>query len=174
MKDKTKYAYLAGLIDGEGHIGIVMDSTKHQHNPDRSIGYAALLTIANTDLAIMKWLKQEFGGNYYLHKSYNQQHRKMYTWRMRGLKQLELLLLAFLPYLRIKREQAKVLLEFVRIPEGEHCVNKRSKLHQELLQIRQVGKQETNMQNTSNKIEVKIESDLTSDCKSAPVVTLIA
>jgi hypothetical protein len=118
----------------------------------------------------MKWLKQTFGGNYYLHKkTLKHAHEKsLFTWRLTRREEIEKVLLAVMPYLRIKKQQAKVLLEFVRIPEMVHCAEYRAELFLRIKELKHKDSVTTNMMSTSQ--EVKIESELHGDMQSAPAV----
>ncbi len=140
MKDRN-WSYLAGIIDGEGNIGL---SKKNIKRETFSVGCEVCITNCNHDL--MKWLVRNFGGQYYMRKARDvQKHADSYIWRVTGRKNRETILLGILPYLIIKKNQAQIALEFLRL-NGSHCPENASQ-------------------------EAKIESDLTGDSKSAPLVT---
>jgi len=90
---ETEKAYIAGLIDGEGTIGV------HK-------GKGACLTprvqIANTNIPILTWLLEKIGTGYV--------HRTEYETAFYDVKPL---LTATLPYLKIKKRQAELVMEFV-------------------------------------------------------------
>ena len=177
MSDKAKYGYIAGIVDGEGTITICRseyDSVKKDRNNKvyHKIGFHLKVSIKNTDERLMKWLKSRFGGEYYGDNSSSEEHP---TWRPRfvwhhAAKDKEPFLLSILPYLIIKREQALVALDFIRIESQMRCPEKRQALYEKILALNQRGKPvETNMQDSSS--EEKIESVLVGDSESAPVVT---
>lgn len=62
MDENEKLAYLAGIIDGEGYIGI---HKIHPTNKAHSPSYSLRLDIANTDEKLVLWLKDNFGGKIY-------------------------------------------------------------------------------------------------------------
>lgn len=101
-------------------------------------------------------------------------------WRVLKKKEIEVLLLAVLPYLVIKREQAKLLLAFVRLPR-EANNELRQVYWQQLRILNSRGISVTT--NTQDAVEikhfseypnlidtVKIESELNGDIESAPSV----
>lgn len=181
MSDKAKYGYLAGIIDGEGCITIGAGRRND------CINYNAIILVQNTSKELIDWLQKYFGGYVYLSKKETDKNKAAWMWRITKQKEVELILLAVLPYLVIKREQAKILLSFVRLPSGKNP-EVRGKLYNQIRLLNTRGKSvTTNTQDLSkykNKCEcgnpqshktficpaVKIESDLNSDIKSDPVV----
>lgn len=93
-------AYVAGLIDGEGHIGITKSHGKY-FSVEVTVGMAVKA------LPLLRQLEQQFGGS--IHKSRNatEQWSEAWKWRIGGasarrfLEQIE-------PYLFLKRPQAKI------------------------------------------------------------------
>ena len=144
MNDKPNWSYLAGLIDGEGSICLLKNREHRQ-----SDGFVLTLNIGitNTYLPLMKWLVSNFGGVYYTRSSKNPRHSDRYDWYPKGRRNKEELLLSILPYLIIKREQALIGLEFLRL---DSVVNteKRQELVQRLGDLNRRGKSPTT--NTSN------------------------
>lgn len=55
MIEKEKLAYLAGFIDGEGSFIV----SKHNN---KDILYNFVLKVGNTDLKVLNWIQQNFGG----------------------------------------------------------------------------------------------------------------
>lgn len=109
MSDKAKYSYLAGILDGEGCITIGAGKK------ETCINYNAIILVQNTSKVLIDWLQSRFGGQVYLSKKLTEKTKAAWMWRITKKKEIELLLLAVLPYLIIKKEQAKVLLAFVRL-----------------------------------------------------------
>lgn len=106
----TDAAYLAGLIDGEGYVGLVRFGK-------RASGEVAIyprLTIAMTDKAIVNWVDVLTGyiGTRGVLDRHNPKHRPAYQWHANG-KAAEAVLAQVLPYMRVKRRQALALLRFV-------------------------------------------------------------
>jgi hypothetical protein len=175
MKDKTKWSYLAAMIDGEGCISISRAPIRF-----KSPTYYPQVRVAGTSLELMKWLVRYFGGNYYA--SDQGTSRTLYTWQVNGAKNRKTVLLGVLPYLIIKREQAKLMLQFLEIGQ-EHNPSKRDEFRNQIAALNsghwQSAKQSqsqpvtTNTPNTLDS-EVKIESDLMGDHERALAVTQVA
>ena len=97
MPLKKDYIYLAGFIDGEGCI---------------RVNNAPRLHITNTNKDIMDWIKDNFGGYLWAEeKSYIENAKTRYIWEISSRKLL-VLLLEILPYLRVKKPQAKLVTEY--------------------------------------------------------------
>lgn len=160
MSDKAMYGYVAGVVDGEGTITIcrseyvahkkhvAKDGTEKVYDSP-TVGFHVKVSVKNMDLRLMKWLQQRFGGEYYEGKSVNETWKNPFVWHHKAESKQEFLL-AILPYLIVKREQAKTALEFLRIPSQERCPEKRQGLYEKIVALNQRGKPvETNTQETS-------------------------
>ena len=102
-------AYLAGIIDGEGtiHMAVARDRSRDSRHTWR-----VMLSIANTDEALMKWIQARFGGKYYLREPrQNSAHKRVFRWVRARWDSLGILT-AVLPYLVVKRRQANIALTF--------------------------------------------------------------
>lgn len=167
MKE-SKWPYLAGILDGEGTICMWnMNNAKgYQH-----ITYSVV--VYGTSLNLMKWLVLNFGGKYYLRTKTNLSKKPQYAWHPSGKKNKERILLGCLPYMVIKKEQAKVVLEFLRIKEQEKNPELRLKLLEKCKRLnREEESSTTNMMNNDEPEgdSLKIESELISDNENDPVV----
>jgi hypothetical protein len=185
QEDKTKWSYLAALIDGEGCISIyrrLSDGEKYTRtrkvkaNTNPYNQFSLRISIANTNLKIMKWLIANFGGVYYQKREATDKHKAGYEWRPKGRANVEKLLLGILPYMVIKDEQAKVGLEYLRMSnEGERNPGKREELYLQAKALNQKGKCVTT--NTPDELcpnngqDSIIESELDSDVESEDRVT---
>ena len=103
--------YLAGIIDGEGCIRI--DRTKAGKTCKRPYIFFLLLTVSNTDSLLCQYLKQTYEGYTYplYHNKYNEKHSTCWEWRITGYRAAALLKLVY-PYLRVKKQQAEIAMEF--------------------------------------------------------------
>lgn len=192
MSDKAQWGYVAGIIDGEGTITIcrseyTTNRKAENGRPARqyhTTGFSLKISVKNTDLKLMKWLKSRFGGEWYADKGKQPINWKSsYAWYY-GAESKQDFLLAILPYLIIKKEQALIALEFLRIGNIQNP-EKRQGLYEKIVALNQRGKLvETNTQDAICKCGhpelhqtfvcpkiAMIESVLTSDGESAPVVT---
>jgi hypothetical protein len=102
--DRDSTIYLAGLVDGEGCIGVAS-----------YIGAAsrrARLTISNNYLPALEWVNQVFGPGC-LSKSHASPEHRCWSWVVEGRRAYHPLK-AIAPYLKIKHEQARLALEIQR------------------------------------------------------------
>src|ERR1019366_7280555 len=174
MSDKAMYGYAAGLVDGEGTITVCRSEydsvVKNRNNKVyHHIGFHVKVSIKNTDERLMKWLQSRFGGEYYTDESSlkkNPTWKPSFVWH-HAAKDKEPFLLAILPYLIIKKEQAILALEFIRLGYNVRCPEKRQELYEKILALNQRGKPvETITQDVSD--DTMIESVLTGDSESTP------
>lgn len=114
--DPTLAAYLAGMIDADGNIGI---HEQQQRNLTKL--YYPYVQVTNTNEDLMKWLKDTFGANYYARSTgkngllYEEKGWKpVFAWRVTG-KNATNLLSHILPYMVVKSERARLALQFVEI-----------------------------------------------------------
>ena len=104
----TQAAYLAGLIDGEGYIGLV------KRNGTKNFICIPVICVVNTNKEIMDWLVAVFGGFIQKRNSikYNANARTAYSWDFRGERCLSVLK-TIQPFARIKQPQILILIEFI-------------------------------------------------------------
>ncbi|MFO0877587.1 MAG: hypothetical protein U0840_09445 [Gemmataceae bacterium] len=103
-------AYLGGLIDGEGYVGIL--KPKRSHREGRP-GFQAYATIGHTSLELLNKVQQMVGlGKIHDRKATNVRHKRSYQldWKPNHLREL---LPQLLPHLRLKRRQAELVLEYL-------------------------------------------------------------
>jgi hypothetical protein len=164
VKSKS-YEYLAGMLDADGCISI---HCSHRKDGCEHFGYG--ISIYQQDARLMKWLVYHFGGRYYRHPMKGER-KAGYSWHAPTGKGAEKFLLAIIPYLLLKQEQAKLALEYVRLGR-KIDPEKRRLLAQQCAELNQ----STPTTNTldSPLFGEKIESDLHGDMQSAQVVTLAA
>jgi intein/homing endonuclease len=178
MSDKARYAYFAGIMDGEGTITICRSEYMAKRKAEgirparqyHTIGISLKISVKNTDLRLIKWLKSRFGGEYYLDTGKKPANwNDSYVWHHKAESKEEFLL-AILPYLIVKREQALTALEYLRLGRNVRCPEKRQALYEKIVALNQRGKPvEANSQESSE--EDMIESVLIGDDESTPVVT---
>lgn len=109
--------YIAGLFDGEGTIGLY--KKKDNKIKNRSYYYHTLVCLVNTNREVMEWMAKKLEINHHcvsrrkgkMKKTWS----KCYVWFLGGLKDIIYFLSIVIPYLRIKRKQAELLLEYCLI-----------------------------------------------------------
>lgn len=106
-------AYFAGLFDGEGSIMIVRQNgesfMKTRIHP--YIGPACRMGLINKDI-IYAFQKAVNVGCVYIEKPYHRK-RPMTRWQCRKKKEVRQFLELMMPYLRLKKENALLALEFL-------------------------------------------------------------
>lgn len=178
---KTDLAYMAGIMDGEGSFSISKVTLRTvAGNP--YFGYDCKIMVGNTSEVLIKWIAERFGGVYRVSVSHvsklarqwgQSQCKPCYRWTCEGYRNQELFLLAIIPYLVIKREQAKVALEWTRMVNVKNPT-KRLDLHRKMIALNKGLSPTTNTPHILAACNgVKIESDLMGDHESAPAVTQV-
>ena len=108
MRKNELIAYLAGLVDGEGYVGIKKtNSRKDCRNPQ----YHERIQIRMTEESAIKLFKETFGGNYYhesMHSKYSK--RPLYCYQASDKLAADTIK-KLLPFLTIKKPQALAILE---------------------------------------------------------------
>src|ERR1017187_2054479 len=170
---ETDFAYAAGLLDGEGYIAAVASPTKSRGRTISTKGKPYIhcdsrISIAMTSKEPLDWMNQKFGGTVYGKKQPGV-WKDQWTWIAMGNDKKVVLLEGVVPFLKVKKQQAILLLEFVRM-YGANNNEKRIELAKLCKELNRKGKTvTTNTPNTAP--AVKIESELTGDCERASVVT---
>ena len=103
---ETDRAYLAGLIDGEGCITGYVTKRRRFHSR---------ITISNTDLALMDWIKGKVNF-FHIYKSshYSNKHKQGYVAQIGNRYEIYSFLRCVSPYLVIKKERANRLIDLIR------------------------------------------------------------
>lgn len=105
--------YVAGFFDGEGCVLIVDNKSGKSHSCREGAYFQLHVSIRNTDEAILRWIKGLFGGSIHECKSENPLHKDSWLWATAS-RIAESFLRTILPYLRVKKEQTLLGLEFQR------------------------------------------------------------
>lgn len=101
----TTIAYLAGLIDGEGYIGI----KKARRADSVSPIYHERIQVRMVHEGAIKLLADTLGGNYYLENPHSRGGRLLYCWQASDALAARILS-TVLPHLIVKRESALMVL----------------------------------------------------------------
>lgn len=109
MTKIEKVAYAAGLIDGEGCFTF-------SRSPKRKDGTTypqPLLIVQMTDPETVYWLQELFSGAAYKTAA-RPRAEIVFAWKLVNREQLGVVTLTLLPYLRIKRLPAMIILDFLK------------------------------------------------------------
>lgn len=106
--EQTDLAYIAGILDGEGHIGIKKTVTRRNGriNPQ----YQERIAVRMVDEPAIRFIAETLGGNYYSERPHAHNGRPLYCFQATD-RQAASMLEAVLPYLRVKRQNALAVLE---------------------------------------------------------------
>ena len=118
MPTEVEWGYLAGMVDGEGSIYLTPSYSHGQRSNELHptwLYYEPRVSICGTCEAAIKGLADEFGGhlNTRTNKGYGRNgNKRLHTvyWQAQG--KVTDVLQHIIPTLRIKKEQAELLLEF--------------------------------------------------------------
>ena len=100
MDEKYKYVQLASFVDGEGTIGIERRENYHRNS------YHQRLSVMNTNIVLISWLVDNFGGNFpNPQKHENGNHKDAYQWRLSGKNSYKMIK-KIREHLLLKRDQA--------------------------------------------------------------------
>jgi len=120
-----KLAYIAGIVDGEGSIGI---------GKGKNMCLKPEVYVGMTDPACINALYNNTEvGNMGSCSREKLLHKRIYTWRVKGKLEIYVLLKALRPYLITKKKQVDVLMEFIErrmldVPQSSYDDQLRDKL----------------------------------------------
>lgn len=110
--ERISRRYLAGLMDGEGYIGILpADKENRQY-------FKPAIKIGMTSPEVIKGIHLLFGGQLYLSDRGNSKHKSLLTWQAVTYNLVDKVLNYIHPYLIVKKPQADVLREFLNTKEN--------------------------------------------------------
>ena len=96
----TEKAYIAGMVDADGYITM---GTKKQPQ----------IGITNSCKRMLDWISEIIGHGKIEHKGYNEKTQKTtYVWRLCGMASIKCLLEQISPYLKIKKDKAKKVIQY--------------------------------------------------------------
>lgn len=112
QKRRTILAYTAGLVDGEGCIKISINKPNKKNGGKLDKHYLDV-NVTNTNKEVIYWLKNEFGGSVYTTygECQGKKHKQIWRWTIVSNQAKDFLKLIY-PYFIIKKEQAKLGIEF--------------------------------------------------------------
>lgn len=143
---REELIYLAGLFDGEGTIGINSRYSKKHLHGQTDMGYAPFVRIGMNDEKSIRNIAEFFKvGHYYPEKSYKG-YRAMHRWDCRNKEGVREVLILLKPFLRLKRPQAHLSLQFIEecmrtkdvrigIPFTPEMVKKRYKFYLKMKEL---------------------------------------
>ena len=119
MITKEQWAYLAGIIDGEGTITIL----KHDQYKRNTFVYKPRIIVGNTDYNLIMWLLNNFDGTILKNKIRYHQRKQHYMWRIFKRSDIYEIMINIQSYLIIKKEHCNIMLQFIKERESK-CIRK--------------------------------------------------
>lgn len=110
MSKNEILAYLAGLCDGEAYIGIKKTKANKHLTGRIAPGYHERIQVRMVDESAIKLLAETLGGWYYKEHQPHKKRRPLYCYQSNDLAAAKAAKI-LLPFLRIKREQAELILK---------------------------------------------------------------
>ena len=118
---KINLAYLAGVLDSDGSFSIAVD-TWRVRNLGGNPSFQEIIAIGQCDQQALDLAYELFGGGRRSQKPRGPNRRTMFYWQVTNKKAIAVVR-ALLPFLRIKRRQAEVLLKLRTIKDRGRKAN---------------------------------------------------
>lgn len=113
MEEEIDMAYAAGILDGDGsfslllHKSVTKDSWRSFYHP--------CIQLSNAYENMSKWLNNKFDGSLRIKKPQQEHHKPLYVWSLRSREKCKILIEKIKPYLKLKKEQINIILDFLSI-----------------------------------------------------------
>lgn len=148
---------LAAFVDGEGTIGITRQSRKPSYN----YRYHERLQIVNTDIRLINWLVDNFGGKLPQPIDNGENHKDKYSWELGGYSSYKLIKRIY-PYLILKQEQADCCIELyekvsTRLDNNKPLTGYKKELAERLYQKCKELNKRGIISNNNEEIEVSVK-----------------
>lgn len=122
---KITKQYIAGFADGEAYIGLVKKTRK-----DSRLGYYLKPNIKITQRTkcaeVLKLIKDEYGGYLTTRKAIpDKNYCSVDSWEISNRPMILKFITDIQPFSLVKKEQIKLLIEFIRLPHGQLIENRK-------------------------------------------------
>lgn len=111
-------AYIAGFFDGEGHCSLSFHRANYELRGH--IRYALSVGITNTNRDILAWMQRELRLGMISARSKEKAIHKVAYELSFPRHHTQKFLMAILPYLRMKKKQAELMLEYLALDNDEN------------------------------------------------------
>ena len=130
--DREKWVYLAGFIDGEGCLFLDKNSSRTNN---KYMLMTPKISISNTNEEVINFCKESFksGGIYKTNSNphIHSNNKQIFLYVKQGFGILPILV-GILPFLRVKRERAILLIEYIKIRLKQNWREPYTKRHYEI------------------------------------------
>jgi hypothetical protein len=114
LPEKPLMAYLAGLFDGEGSIYFA--HIKRETERCKSPRFAPILGVAMTTKEGLKEFLEVFHVGHFSFSEKTSMDKDYWRWLVTNKKDIKMVLTYLLPFLKVKVNQAKIMIEFCNLP----------------------------------------------------------
>ncbi len=121
----TDWAYLAGIIDGEGSLALVHRRRQIRYSGKRvqsehlsENSYQCHITVVNTDFKMIDWIRDTFGGSVFFQRV-REGRKPLYVLAWQDKETVGYILKGAMPYMLTKYEVAEAMFHFVTVPIWE-------------------------------------------------------
>jgi hypothetical protein len=121
---ETDWAWLAGMLDGEGHLGIRRGYSKNTNKNQRAtsqkewLWFAPRISMSNTHIPSMEKSAMMMDSTLTKRKPIKSNYRYIYIVEISARKKCIELLERIIPYMVIKKDIAILILEFCKLQRG--------------------------------------------------------
>ena len=108
-------AYVAGVIDSDGYIGLVRrrENRRKQYTEQ----YVPIVKVTQAKPQAVEFIKNHFGGNNGIINPQSDKRKPLYRWEFSSIEKTKNFLEIIEPYLKIKKKQAQLVIEFCSVRE---------------------------------------------------------
>ena len=120
-------SYIAGVIDSDGYIGLVKQA-EHRRKNGLTYGFKPTVVITQAQNDAITFINNIFPGGYRVLENPRKKSnwKNLYYWGIHRRELVRNFLCMILPYLKIKRKQAELIIQFCEI--RERVLSDRSRL----------------------------------------------
>jgi ribosome maturation protein Sdo1 len=121
---KLSNEYMAGMVDADGYIGIVRSGPTQKSGEEKVYSYyTPQLMVVNRSKKLMDDIVKTYGGKYYIRKKLSDKHCSHYMWRTVSSNAIPILN-KIIPYLVIKKEQARLCIKYQNKVDSYNIIRK--------------------------------------------------
>lgn len=111
--DELDMCYLAGMFDGDGSFSLIKKVENEKHSPL----YFPLIQLGANGDGLMQLIKEKFGGYIFLSKAHvakgEFQRKAFFRFKLEKRTQCKPFLERIIPYLKLKKDRAEILLKYI-------------------------------------------------------------
>ncbi|MCI0349121.1 MAG: hypothetical protein L0Z53_06810 [Acidobacteriales bacterium] len=136
MLTNEERAYAAGIVDGEGYLGV----NRHGDGKD-GYNYQVNCTVVSSTLRLLEFLQTRWGGSVHVKPLSSFGKKPAWQWRIASIK-ADKFVTDIYPHLLVKKEQAKLLRTFQELvrqnkhrPRTSAYLDMQAKIHRKVKEL---------------------------------------